>query len=131
MLVVDTSAVLAALLNPSHPVRAVLVDDGDLHSPHLLDVEFAHALARLVRRQLLTDEQADGVRRDFDDLLIVRYPHQPMADRIWELRHNLSAYDAAFVALAELLTAPLVTCDEKLAGAPGHDASVMLVRTKR
>lgn len=55
---------------------------------------------------------------------IVRYPHAPLGDRMWELRHNLSAYDAAFVALAELLAAPLVTCDGRMASAPGNRADI-------
>ena len=66
------------------------------------------------------------VRTDFLDLAIVRYPHTPLLDRIWELRANLTAYDAAFVALSEALDAPMITCDAALAGVPGHSADVEL-----
>ena len=65
-------------------------------------------------------------RMDFGDLAIVRYPHEPLNDRVWELRHNLTAYDATFIALAEALDAPLVTCDGRLAAARGHRARVEL-----
>jgi hypothetical protein len=64
--------------------------------------------------------------RDLADLTIVRYPHHPLADRVWALRHNLTAYDATFVALGEALGVPLVTCDARLAGAQGHQARVEL-----
>lgn len=77
-----------------------------------------------MRSRALRPERAEDARADFVDLAIVRYPHEPLADRMWELRHNLSAYDAAFVALAEALDAPLVTCDGRLSAAPGHDALV-------
>ena len=101
MLVVDTSAVVAALVGrpPDRRLTDRLGTDGDLHVPHLLDVELLHAL---------------------------RYGHQPLADRAWELRGDLTAYDATFVALAEALAVPLVTCDARLAGAPGHRAAVEL-----
>jgi predicted nucleic acid-binding protein len=72
------------------------------------------------------DERAADARSDFAELALVRYPHQPLNDRVWELRHNLTAYDATFVALAEVLAAPLVTCDARLASAPGHDARIEL-----
>ena len=61
---------------------------------------------------------------DFADLTIVRYPHVSLAARMWELRHNVTAYDAAFITLAETLAVPLVTCDARLARAPGHTATV-------
>jgi predicted nucleic acid-binding protein len=64
---------------------------------------------------------------DFLDLPVTRYPHEPFLARIWELRRNLTAYDAAYIALAEVLHAPLVTCDHALASAPGHRATVKVV----
>lgn len=76
--------------------------------------------------QSISEERAADARRDFAELSIVRYPHHPLSDRIWELRHNLTAYDATFVALAELLTVPLITCDARLASAPGHEAAIEL-----
>lgn len=66
------------------------------------------------------------VRSDFDDLAVVRYPHQPLSDRMWGLRHNLTAYDAAFVALSEALGVPMITCDSRLARAGGHEADIEL-----
>ncbi len=68
----------------------------------------------------------DGLGPDFAQLALVRYPHEPLNERVWELRRNLTAYDATFVALAEILDVPLVTCDAKLASAPGHTASMKL-----
>lgn len=65
---------------------------------------------------------------DFRDLQVVRYPYLPLLDRIWELGPNLSAHDAAYVALAEILDAPLVTADEKIARAPGHVARIEVYR---
>jgi predicted nucleic acid-binding protein len=128
VLVVDTSAVAAALVgrppNPSLVNR--LRADGDLHAPHLLDVELLHALRGLVLAGHLSEERAADVRADFADLTVVRYGHEALADRAWALRHNLTAYDATFVALAEALNVPLVTCDARLASAPGSSAVVEL-----
>jgi predicted nucleic acid-binding protein len=128
MLVLDTSAALAALAgrDPDPALVARLSADGDLHAPHLIDVELLHALRRLCASGRLSTDRAHDTRTDFAELAIVRYPHEALADRIWLLRHNLSAYDATFVALAEALDAPLVTCDARLAAAPGHDARVEL-----
>ena len=126
MIVVDTSAIISVLAGQPRVARLVdrVINDGDLHAPHLIDVEFQHALRRLVVAAAISDDRAADARMDFADLTIVRYPHVSLADRIWELRHNVTAYDAAFLALAEALGAPLVTCDARLAGAPGHAASV-------
>jgi len=126
VLVVDTSAVIAALGGSPPPpgLRERLGDDGDLHAPHLIDVEVLHALRRLVARGELAEDRALDVRADFEALSLVRYPHHPLADRIWELRDNLTAYDAAFVTLAEALGSPLVTCDAGLGRVPGVAISV-------
>jgi predicted nucleic acid-binding protein len=132
VLVVDTSAVLAALLarDPAHGLVERLAADGDLHAPHLLDVELLHALRRLVGTAAISHERAIDARSDFDDLALTRYPHHELADRIWELRHNVTAYDATFIALAEALDTPLVTCDASLASAPAHGARVDLFATE-
>jgi predicted nucleic acid-binding protein len=121
MLVIDTSAVLAALSERTPDASLVrrFADDGDLHAPHLIDIEILHALRRLVRGGKLSADRAEDVRTDFTELAITRYGHEPLADRVWALRENLSAYDAAFVALADALDVPLVTCDARLAKAPG------------
>lgn len=97
-----------------------------MHAPHLIDVEVVHTLRRLVRLGDLTaDRAADGMT-DFRDLALIRYPHGPLIDRMWELRDNLTAYDAAFIALAEQLDAPLVTCDARIARASGVRGTVEL-----
>jgi predicted nucleic acid-binding protein len=128
VLVVDTSAVIGALVGrpPSHAVIERLATDSDLSAPHLLDIEFLQALRRLALGGQLSEDRAADARGDFADLAITRYEHTVVADRIWQLRHGLTAYDAAFVALAELLDVPLVTCDARLARAPGHHATVEL-----
>lgn len=127
MLVIDCSAVIDALVVPRDP-RLVerLSRAKELHAPHLLDVELLHALRRLVATGKLTRERAEYVREDFAALRIRRYAHHPFADRIWALRDNLTAYDAAFVALAEALAVPIVTCDARLASASAHQADVEL-----
>lgn len=128
VLVVDTSAILEVLAarDPAPGLVERLADDGDLHAPHLIDVEILQALRRMVRREEISEDRAADVRSDFADTAIVRYGHPPLSDRMWELRHNLSAYDAAFVTLAELLAVPLVTCDGRIASAAGHDARIEL-----
>ncbi len=126
MIVVDTSAVLDALVTRprNEPLIARLADDGDLHAPHLVDVEFLHALRRLVNTGKLDEASAEQFRSDFELLALTRYPHTHLADRMWELRTNLTAYDAAFVALAEALEIVLITSDGRIARSPGHRAQV-------
>lgn len=126
MVVVDTSAVLEALVgrDPDRNLVERLSEDGDLHAPHLIDVELLHALRRLTANGDVSEERATDARSDYRELALTRYPHVALGDRIWELRHNLTAYDATFVALAEALQAPLLTCDRRLAGASGHTAQI-------
>jgi predicted nucleic acid-binding protein len=121
MLVIDTSAVLAALAarSPDPELVRRLADDGDLHAPHLIDVEILQALRRLVRGGKLSEDRAADVRTDVAAMAITRYGHEPLVDRAWALRHNLTACDAVFIALSEALEVPLVTCDTRLAAAPG------------
>jgi predicted nucleic acid-binding protein len=76
----------------------------------------------------ISDDRAADARVDFADLTIVRYPHISLADRMWELRQNVTAYDAAFLALAETLGAPLITCDIRLSRVRGYTAAVELFR---
>ena len=128
MLVLDTSAVLNALVaRPRIPgLKERLAEDGDLHGPHLIDTELLHALRRMTISGEISEERAADARSDFAELALVRYSHEPLSDRVWELRHNLTAYDATFLALAELLAVPLITCDARLASAPGHEAQIEL-----
>lgn len=132
MLVLDTSAALEALLvgtEQAESLRRRLAEVGELLAPHLIDTEMLHALRRLVRLGTIGEDRASDVRRDFARLSLIRCPHEPLSDRIWQLRANLTAYDATFVALAEALEAPLVTCDGRLAATPGHDAQIELFGT--
>lgn len=118
MLVLDASALLDALVaeRPEPDLLARLASD-QAAAPHLIDLEVLHALRRLERQGDLSADRAADARADFADVSVIRFPHQHLADRIWELRGNLSAYDGAYVALAEALGCPLITCDVGLARA--------------
>jgi predicted nucleic acid-binding protein len=125
--VVDASAVLDLLLD-APAARALegrlLSPERMLHAPHLIDAEVAHALRRLVAAGRIAPELGRHVLTDLVDLPLHRHPHDWLLPRVWELRHNLSAYDAVYIALAEALDAPLVTRDARLASAHGHSAKV-------
>jgi len=130
LIVVDSSALIELLLGTSKgpAVKAALAThNGKLHAPYLLDIEILHVLRRYNLSNSLTDAQADRALFSFGLLDCVRYPQAALIHRIWELRHNLTAYDAAYVALAEALDAPLLTCDARLASSPGHTARIELV----
>jgi len=99
-----------------------------LHAPHLLSVEVAQVLRRLAASGSLSARRAREAVDDLVALDMARYDHEPFLARMWELRDNLTAYDASYVALAEALDATLVTLDERLANAPGHRAQVELLR---
>ena len=129
MIVLDASAVLDWLLRT--PVgqrieRRIYSRNDTLHAPHLVDLEVTQVLRRLVREGSVFARRANEAVQDLLDLRIVRYPHFVLLPRIWQHRHNLSAYDAAYVALAEQLDAPLITRDARLAGSPGHGAQIEL-----
>lgn len=126
MIIVDTSAVVDTLVGDPVHVELVgrLAAERALHAPHLIDIETVQALRKQIRVGRLSADRAAGALSDFSSLRIVRYSHLPFVERIWALRDNLSAYDAAFVALSEALDVPLVTCDARLAAAPGHRARV-------
>lgn len=128
MIVVDGSTVLEAVVadHPDPELVHRVASDGDLHAPHLVDLEVLHVLRRLVRRGEVSLDRANDARLDVEALRLTRYPHAPITDRIWELCNNLSAYDASYVALAEVLGIPLVTTDRALAHAPGVTATVEL-----
>ena len=91
---------------------------------HLLDLEFVQVLRRMVREKTLSASRAEEAIEDLSALRMTRYPPAALLNRIWQLRSNLTAYDAAYVALAEELKAPLITRDRKIAQAPGHKAAV-------
>lgn len=131
MIVVDASAVVELLLNTpaGHAVAKRIADPAlALHAPHLLDVEVAQALRRYAREGELDAAVAAVALGDLHDMDLQRHAHEPLLDRIWQLRQNLTAYDAAYVALAEVLDAVLLTCDVRLARVPGAAQRIELVK---
>jgi predicted nucleic acid-binding protein len=125
IVVPDSSALLHAFeARDPNPALLSRLATAHLHAPHLLDVEFLSGLRGLVRGKKLAADRAHDVRNDFEDLVITRYAMTGLADRIWTLRDNVTAYDACYVALAEALDCPLVTSDARLAKAAGHHAEV-------
>jgi predicted nucleic acid-binding protein len=129
-MVVDASVVLDILLRTSDSealLDRMLEASPLIHAPHLLDLE----VAQVARRYWLAGEiqAARGAEliADLGALPMRRYPHEHLLQRIWELRDNVTAYDAAYIALAEALDMPLLTRDRRLAAAPGHSARVEVV----
>jgi predicted nucleic acid-binding protein len=100
--------------------------DESLHAPYLFDVEVLHALRGLTLGGLISESRSRHALEALSDVRVTRYPHGPLVARIWDLRNNLTAYDAAYVALAEALDAPLVTTDGRLARASGPRARMEL-----
>ena len=130
MIVVDASAAVEFLLRTrlGKAIERRLFDPHEaLHAPHLIDLEIAHVLRRHCAARKLTEQRAREALEDFLGMPVRRHPHEPFLPRIWELRHNFTAYDAAYIALAEALHAPLVTCDRALASATGHRARLELI----
>lgn len=130
MIVLDASAAIELVLQTPRAERlaARALDPAErIHAPHLIDVEVAQVLRRLVHAKELTAARAGLALADLAELVIERHPHRPFLGRIWNLRTSLSAYDAAYVALSEALSAPMLTCDERLARAHGHSARIEFV----
>ncbi|MEO8504888.1 MAG: type II toxin-antitoxin system VapC family toxin [Acidobacteriota bacterium] len=129
MIVLDASAAVDLLLgNDSASIEARVFAHGEeVHAPHLLDIEVASVLRRLAWRDEVTAVRAGQAMEDFIELPIHRHAHERYVPRIWELRFNLTAYDAVYVALAEVLGVPLLTRDRKLTATAGHEATVELV----
>ncbi len=130
MIVVDASALLEFLLQTPLGARVearLFRDDDQFHSPHLVDVEVTQGLRRLVRVSEVSPDRAAAAIADLADLDLHRHPHLDLLTRAWKLRENITAYDAMYVALAEALDAPIVTCDAPLAKAPGHRADIEVI----
>jgi predicted nucleic acid-binding protein len=133
MLVIDASAVVELLLGrpAAEGVARHIVDHGyELHAPELLDIEVLSALRRAVALRLASSERAGEAVGDLLDLPIARYPHEILVERVWELRDNFSACDAAYVALAEAVAeggAALLTADRRLANAADEHAGAAVL----
>jgi predicted nucleic acid-binding protein len=127
VIVVDASALLEFLLQTPLGTRVearLFRDRDEFHAPHLADVEVTQGLRRLVRAGEVSPARAAEAIADLADLDLHRHPHLDLLMRAWKLRENVTAYDAMYVALAEALDAPLVTCDRPLASTSGHRATI-------
>lgn len=125
MIVIDASAIIQVLVGWDPGPALLDAVAGDLAAPHILDVEVLSALRGMVLGGVLPLEAAESARRSYADLVIDRYEAALLADRVWALRNQYTSYDAMYLALAEGLGVPLVTCDRKL-DAGGHHAEVVV-----
>ena len=129
-MVLDASGAIELLLYTTRGkgLAAVLENESDIvHVPHLIDLEIAHVLRRCVINGALDRQAGSRALRRWRELDVERYPHEPLLDRIWQLRANVSAYDAVYVALAETLSDVLVTGDRRLARVPGLGVAIEAV----
>jgi len=134
VIVLDASAAIELLLSTDAGeavARRISDPDEILHAPHLLAAEVAQVLRRYEAAGAITAQDGAAALDDLVALDIERHDHDSLLGRVWELRPNLTAYDALYVALAEVLDAPLLTQDRKLAAAPGHNAGIELVPGRR
>jgi predicted nucleic acid-binding protein len=134
VIVLDASALVELILStPTGRLVAARIADPTegLHTPHLADVEVVQALRRYVREGTIDADAAAVALDDFRALDLQRHAHEPLLERVWEMRENLTAYDAVYVALAEVLDGVLLTCDGPLSRAPGAAARVVLVQARR
>ena len=129
MIVLDASAAIDWLIqSPAGQLigQRIRSRQETIHVPHLFDIEVTQVLRRLVWQGVISEQRADIAVQDLLSLRVVRYPHFILLSRVWQLRQNLTAYDAAYVALAERLRAALVTRDTRIASSSGHTAQVEL-----
>ena len=127
MIVLDASATVDVLLRLGEQaewVEARVAEAASLHAPHLIDYEVVAALRGRTLAGKVSAARGASALQDYLDLPLRRYPAAHLLKRIWQLRPNLSSYDAAYIALAEALGAPLVTTDGRLARASGHRAAI-------
>ena len=130
MSVIDASAAVELLLGTAtgRSIAGRIADpSADLHAPHLLDVEVAQVLRHYIRDGDLSPTDAVTALDNLRALDIERHGHAELLDRVWTLRHNLTAYDAVYVALAEALNTKVLTCDRRLSRAPGLSRRFVLV----
>ena len=130
MIVLDTSAVVEFLVGSDPAAERIreITEGETLAAPHAVDLECASALRGLVRGSKLPPDEGERALRLLGRMKIRRYGHLPLLARIWQLRHNMWPYDAAYVALAESLGAELVTLDAKLEKVPGLACTVRNLR---
>ncbi len=119
--VVDSSVVIAALVDsgPYGEWAEEILASGELRAPELVRAEATNILRRLERAKLITTPEANAAQDDLMQLDIQLFPFEPFASRIWELRYNVTIYDAWYVAIAEALNHPLATLDERLSKSNG------------
>ena len=119
--VIDSSVLVAALVDtgPHGAWAENLIAEGSIHAPELARAEATNIFRSLERAKLITTPEANAAQDDLMQLDIDLFPFEPFADRIWELRHNVTSYDAWYVALAEALKLPLATLDERLSKSNG------------
>ncbi len=129
MMVLDASAAIELLLGSTKGVEVAshVSLASSVLAPQLIDVEVLQVLRRLEASKVLSKRRAQEALDDFRALDVVRYDHEPLLDRIWALRGNVSAYDATYVALAESADATLVTCDARLGTLRGAKAKIVVV----
>lgn len=125
MIVVDASAGMSALVNDG--TARQLLREQPLYSPHLIDSELANGLRRAVHGKQITAMAATAALETWQRMAVRRFGVRTLLGRVWELRDNLSAYDASYVALAESLDCPLVTADARLSRAPGVQCPITVV----
>lgn len=128
--VVDASVLVRALVDsgPAGQWAEAVIEAGGLHAPELVRVEATNVLRRLERAKEITTAEAIGAHEDLMELNLELFTYEPFAERVWELRHTLTSYDAWYVAVAEALGLPLATLDERLARTSGPTCDFLTPR---
>jgi predicted nucleic acid-binding protein len=129
--VVDASVLIRALVDsgPDGEWAEAVIEGGFLHAPELARVEATNILRRLERAKQISSAEANAAFEDLQQLNIELLSFEPFAERVWELRHNLTSYDAWYVAVAEALRVPLATIDERLVKASGPTCEFLTPRS--
>ena len=130
MIVLDASAALELLLNTATGrliTREISSREATLHAPHLIDLEIIQVLRRYVLSTEIPETRAVVAINHWLQLDVTRYPHEPFLSNVWQYRNNLTAYDAAYIALAKVLNASLVTCDRALADITESDRTIKVI----